>query len=330
MNYKIRAESHPTLELEKALHKKYNHPDLCEELINRINKIAINPKFESELIQRLKSQQKLDTNFSISNAQGILYEECLNIYSELKSFPRNELFTTPSISWNKTKNQYHQWLFGGENSKGIIYGDFGNSLIDKLSVSEKIVNGARWTFSLGSLSILLTFLISIPIGILLSKKRNTMTKIVDNIVVFVYSIPTFWLSLLALSFLCNPDFLKIFPPGAGFMNIDPFEGIWYTISKNIYYLILPALCWSSSIIAYLIIQVKEASNKVRNSYQYRTALARGIKSSHLLLGHLLPNISAILFSFIPSIFVIFLTGSVIIESIFTVPGTLSGCKHSYR
>lgn len=95
---------------------------------------------------------------------------------ENKSLWKNYI---PQLHWH-SNNQYHRWIFGDGNwltgknalnSKGIIRGDMGISYTTKLPVSNIIRSRIGWSLFFTFTSVLLAYLISIPIGLKAAAKK---------------------------------------------------------------------------------------------------------------------------------------------------------------
>ena len=91
------------------------------------------------------------------------------------------------------QNQYHLWLFGnGKDRKGLLRGDFGISYIDSQPISTKIWQKIGISFSLSLISILLAYLISIPIGIYSAHKKVYLDKGFSLVLFILYSFLSFF------------------------------------------------------------------------------------------------------------------------------------------
>ena len=106
----------------------------------------------------------------------------------------------PSIKWYGIKNQYHIWLIGsGKDRRGLIRGDFGISYIDSQPISTKIWQKVGISFTLSIMSIILAYLISIPIGIFSAYKKDSAIDRGTSFILFtLYSMPTFFVGTLLL------------------------------------------------------------------------------------------------------------------------------------
>ena len=95
--------------------------------------------------------------------------------------------------------QYFVWL--GK----LLHGDMGNSYVSSLPVLTRFISKLPATLLLTVTSILLTIIISIPLGILSAVKQNTITDYLIRLCSFIgNSLPNFFVSLFAYVFSCNP------------------------------------------------------------------------------------------------------------------------------
>ncbi len=229
----------------------------------------------------------------------------------------------PKIIWNGNHNQYHRWLFGGYNSKGIIRGDFGLSISKKEPVVAIIKDKIIWSLFFSILSIILAYAISIPIGVKMAKNpEGKFSKTSQFILFFMYSMPSFFVGVLLLMVFANPDTLAIFPPS----GIKPIEGyndnasLIEKITASFPYMILPLICYTYSSLAFIS---KLTATSIQEQLQLdyiKTARAKGLNEKTIIWKHALKNSALPLITVFSSIFPSIVGGSIIIESIFTIPG----------
>lgn len=229
----------------------------------------------------------------------------------------------PKIIWYGFQNQYHQWLFGSANSKGIIRGDFGISFIKKEPVISILKVKLIWSvfFSIGS--ILLAYLISIPIGIKLAEKPDSRSSKITQLTLFLlYSMPSFFVGVLLLMLFANPDVISIFPPS----GIKPIEGydenasLLAKFADSFPYMILPLICYTYSSLAFISKLTTTSINEQLHLDYIKTARAKGLNEKQIIWKHALKNSALPLITVFSSLFPSIIGGSVIIESIFTIPG----------
>lgn len=231
--------------------------------------------------------------------------------------------TYPTISFN-ANNRYHRWLFGdGESSLGILRGDFGTSYQSGQKVGKIIASHIGYTlaFSLGG--ILLAYLISIPLGVYSAVNRNTWFDRVSTVVLFLlYSLPSFWLATLLLMAFANPDTLYWFEAS----GIKPAQGypaganIFQKLSISLPYIILPLVCYTYASLAFLsrTLRVSVLEN-IKHDY-ITTARAKGLPQRSVIWRHAFRNSLLPLITVLANVFPYAIGGSVILETIFTLPG----------
>ena len=229
----------------------------------------------------------------------------------------------PKIIWYGYHNQYHHWLFGGANSKGIIRGDFGISYIKKEPVISIIKDKLIWSVFFSVVSILLAYMISIPIGIKLAEKPNSKSSKITQVTLFLlYSMPSFFVGILLLILFANPDVISIFPPS----GIKPIEGyadgasIFSKFIDSFPYMILPMICYTYSSLAFISKLTATSIHEQLGLDYIKTARAKGLSENKIIYKHALKNSALPLITVFSSVFPSIVGGSVIIESIFTIPG----------
>jgi peptide/nickel transport system permease protein len=229
----------------------------------------------------------------------------------------------PKIIWYGYHNQYHQWLFGGANSKGIISGDFGISYIKKEPVISIIKDKLIWSVFFSVVSILLAYVISIPIGIKLAEKPESKSSKITQVTLFLlYSMPSFFVGVLLLMLFANPDVLSIFPP-SGIKPIEGYDDNASLLSKfvdSFPYMILPLICYTYSSLAFISKLTATSIHEQLGLDYIKTARAKGLSEKKIIYKHALKNSALPLITVFSSVFPSIVGGSVIIESIFTIPG----------
>lgn len=210
--------------------------------------------------------------------------------------------------------QYKDWLVR------LLHFDFGNSLSgDGRPVIDKIMERMPLTVSMNVISLVLTLLIAVPIGIISAVHQGTWIDKSFTVLVFIgFAMPGFWLALLLmLYFGIELNMLPI--SGLTSLNFDllsPFEQI-VDVAKH---LVLPIFVGTVGGIAGTSRFLRASMLEVLRQDYILTARAKGISRraviwKHALRNALLPVITLLGLS-IPSL----IGGSVIIESIFALPG----------
>ncbi|KAA0210831.1 MAG: ABC transporter permease [Ignavibacteriaceae bacterium] len=214
---------------------------------------------------------------------------------------------------------YQQYLIWMKNM--IFEGDFGNSFKDDRPVIDKIMERLPITITIQLASIFLIYIIAIPIGIYSAVKQYSFWDKTSTVILFVlYSLPSFWVATLAIIFLCNVEYLKIFP-ASGIESIThesmTFIGkLW----DRIWHLMLPVIVLSLGSFAFLSKQMRSAMLETIRQDYIRTAKAKGLENKTVIYKHALRNSLIPIITLLASIFPAMVGGSFIIEQIFSIPG----------
>jgi len=239
-----------------------------------------------------------------------------------KSSNLSKIFT-PAVQFHKT-SRFHQWLFGdGKFSKGIIRGDFGISYTTREPVNTHIYKSLFWSVLFSGLGILLSYLISIPIGIRSAIYNNTLGEKIITVLLFaLYSIPVFFLGTLLQTYFANDQYLHIFEPTGikPTRGFNPQSNVLEKILQTLPYMILPVICYTYSSIAFLTRLTKTSIIETFNQPYITTARAKGLPFKKVVYKHAFKNALIPLVTVFANVFPVLVGGSVIIESIFTIPG----------
>src|SRR5262245_39774255 len=102
--------------------------------------------------------------------------------------------------------QYVRWL------KRILTFDFGTSLRDHRPVIDKLRERVPVSVMLSGISLLLAYLLSIPLGIFSATRQHTVGERVTTVLLFaLYSLPNFWVATMGIVYLGGGDFWNVFP-----------------------------------------------------------------------------------------------------------------------
>jgi peptide/nickel transport system permease protein len=223
-------------------------------------------------------------------------------------------------------------LGDGKYSKGIIRGDFGISYISKEPIRKHMYTHLFWSVLFSGIGILLAYLISIPIGIRSALHHNSLGERITNFFLFaLYCIPVFFLGTLLQTFLANHQYLHIFEP----TGVQPTQGftpganLLQRIWQSMPYMVLPIICFTYSSIAFLTKLTKNSILDILNQPYITTAKAKGLPIRLVVYKHAFKNALIPLITVFANIFPVLVGGSVIVESIFTIPGMGTEMFNSY-
>ncbi len=247
----------------------------------------------------------------------------------------------PALSWH-SENQYHRWVFGDGNwltgsgsvySKGIIRGDFGISYLTRQPVSRVIGDKIKWSLFFAIASVLLAYLVSIPLGVWAGARKDSRFDKASSLTLFLlYSMPSFWLATLLLMTFANPDVLLWFPAsGVGPTQGVNFDfGIWNQFTSTLPYLVLPLICYTYGSLAFLSRTMRASIAENMTQDYVRTAMAKGLPFGKVVYRHAFRNSLLPLITVLAHVFPAAIGGSVILETIFTIPGMGFETFHSIQ
>lgn len=192
----------------------------------------------------------------------------------------------------------------GEWAINVLHGDFGVSFKDDLPVAPKLVKGLKNTIVLALFSLLLSLVISVPLGVYSAVKENSIFDHIVRLFSFIgNSLPNFLLSVLLMYFFCIR--LNLFPIIAS----GNFDG-----------LILPALCLAIPMSTRFIRQIRtEILTELKKDYVVGLK-SRGVREKDILFHNVLYNSLGHIFTIVALQIGVLMGGSVVIETIFRWPG----------
>jgi len=198
--------------------------------------------------------------------------------------------------------------------RGILRLDFGRSFHFKgESVIDLIVERMPATFLLAASSLVISVVVGIPAGIYAALNRGRLPDhIIRVTTVLVNTVPEWWIGLLLLIFL------------GGYLGLVPLSGMQTigdgSLPDRLHHLILPAIVgaiggWisTSRIIRFEILEVL-------NQDYVRTARAKGLSNRAVIVRHVLRNALLPFVTGLSGIFLLFLSGSILFELVFSWPG----------
>jgi len=202
--------------------------------------------------------------------------------------------------------QFGSWLWH------ILHGDLGTSIFTNLPVSALIAQRIEPTLSLMSLTLVLTILIAVPLGVVAAWKAGSwIDRTIMAFAVFAFSLPVFVVGyVLAYVFALQFEWL----PVQGYTPLS--NGVWPWLQN----LILPAMALGSVYTA-LIARITRASMlEVLQQDYVRTARAKGLDQSSILFIHALKNAAVPIVTVIGIGIALLIGGSIVTESVFAIPG----------
>ncbi len=226
---------------------------------------------------------------------------------------------------------WHQFLIYIGN---VLRGDLGTSVLTARPVLDDIIRVFPATLELAVTATIIGVLIGIPLGVLSAVKRGSLLDHITRIIGLLgYSLPIFWLGLMALMiFYARLDLL----PGPGRIDVfyedivDPLTGVllidciiageWQIFRNALSHIILPASLLGYYSMAYLSRMTRSFMIEQLRQEYVLTARVKGAAEWKVIWRHALGNCAIPLITVVALSFGTLLEGSVLTETVFAWPG----------
>ena len=218
--------------------------------------------------------------------------------------------------------------------RNVLKGDFGESAaVDPRPVLELIAERLPVTLKLNILAVLICYLTAIPIGVYSARYADSKGDQITGFMLFVlYSLPVMWVGLMLQALFCAGGMWEIFPLKGLTPANAPRLGIWELHWEYLKCYTLPVLCLSYGGLAALSRYARSGMIEALRGDYVRTARAKGVAENCILWRHAFRNALITLITLFGGMLPGLISGSVIVEYIFTIPGmgTLSLSSLSSR
>ncbi|WP_193040101.1 MULTISPECIES: microcin C ABC transporter permease YejB [unclassified Pseudomonas] len=200
--------------------------------------------------------------------------------------------------------------------------DFGNSFFRGATVTDLILEKMPVTISLGLWATLITYLVSIPLGIRKAVRHGSSFDVWSSTAIVIgYAMPAFLFAMFLIVVFAGGTSLNWFPVrGLVSENFDELSTVG-KIADYFWHLVLPVTALVIGGFATLTILTKNSFlNEITRQYVV-TARAKGLSERQVLYGHVFRNAMLLVISGIPQAFIsVFFAGSLLIEVIFSLDG----------
>jgi peptide/nickel transport system permease protein len=202
--------------------------------------------------------------------------------------------------------QYLFWI------KGVLSGNLGESMRLKVAVSELVTTKLPVTLQLAVMAMIIALVIGVGLGILSAVyKGRALDSLVNVLGLIGISTPNFWLGIM-LIFLFSVELGWL--PASGY--VSPFEDFWQSMRTTI----MPAFVLGNAIAGVLMRHTRGAMLQALSSDYVRTARAKGLSEQVVVIKHAMRNALTPVITLGALEFGTLLSGAVLTEQIFTIPG----------
>ena len=202
--------------------------------------------------------------------------------------------------------EYGSWIWD------LVRGDLGTSLFYGRPITDQLKVRVPLTLELVALAMLISFVLAVPLGIISALRQDSISDYIARSLSFIgLGVPTFVTGVVTVYLLVRV--FEWYPP---LVYTPP----WEDLSTNLQQLIFPALAIATFAIAFIARVTRSSMLEVLREDFVRTARAKGLRERRVIYLHALRN------AFLPILtvggwaFGVLLAGTVIIESIFLLPG----------
>jgi len=216
----------------------------------------------------------------------------------------------------------------------VLHGDFGRSVLTSNPVMQDIRRTFPATFELATLGILIGAGIGVPLGVWAAVRRGGIVDQVVRIMGLIgYSIPIFWLGLMALvvfyarlGWVSGPGRIDVvyeytLAPVTGLLLLDSARaGEWQAFGNVLSHLILPASLLGYFSLAYISRMTRSFMLNELGQEYIVAARAKGLSETRIIWRHALRNAMVPLVTVIALSYAGLLEGSVLTETVFAWPG----------
>jgi peptide/nickel transport system permease protein len=202
--------------------------------------------------------------------------------------------------------QYFDWL------GGIIRGNLGTSLMQRLPVTYMLGHGVPITLNLGLLAFVISLIVGIPAGVICAIRRgrwlDTVVTILANIGI---TVPTFWLGIMLI---------YLFALKLGWLPVQGYVSPFTDFGQNIKLIIMPVICLAIFPISAVARQTRSSMLEVIRQDYIRTAWSKGLKEQVVITRHALKNGLIPVVTLLGVSLSYIIGGSVLIEIVFNITG----------
>ena len=214
-----------------------------------------------------------------------------------------------------TETQFYKWV------SRIVTLDFGMSITDHRPIADKLKEKLPVTLLLSLLSVFVAYGIAIPLGVFSAVRRGTRSDRILTVGLFVlYSLPSFWVAMMCIQLFGGVGGLDLFPIRGIASEGSASWPLWRRVLDLGWHLVLPVTCLSYVSLAVLSRYQRSSMLEVIRQGYITTARAKGLKERSVIVRHALRNALIPVVTLLGLQLPFLIGGSVIIESIFNIPG----------
>jgi peptide/nickel transport system permease protein len=202
--------------------------------------------------------------------------------------------------------QYLYWV------KGVFTGDLGESMRLKEPVMKLILQKLPVTLQLATMAMMIALLIGVTAGVISAVKKDSWVDYAVNVIsLWGISTPNFWLGIMLIF---------LFAVTLGWLPASGYVSPWDDWRQSLATTIMPAFVLGNAIAGVIMRHTRSAMLQALQSDYVRTARAKGLEERAVVLKHAMRNALTPVITLGALEFGTLLSGAVLTEQIFTIPG----------
>jgi peptide/nickel transport system permease protein len=194
----------------------------------------------------------------------------------------------------------------------VLRGDLGESLRNKIPVTELLASKLPVTIELALCSMLIALVLGIPTGVLSAVRKGTAVDVAANALALSgLSVPHFWLGIMLI---------LLFAVRLGWLPASGYVPPWEDLRRNLTTIVLPSIVLGTGVAGVMMRHTRSAMLQVLSADYVRTARAKSVPERLVVLKHALRNALIPVITLGALEFGRLLSGAVLTEQIFAIPG----------
>jgi peptide/nickel transport system permease protein len=202
--------------------------------------------------------------------------------------------------------QYALWM------RNVLRGDLGESLRNRIPVTELLASKLPVTVELALASMLIALVIGIPAGVVSAAWKGRPVDLAANVVALSgLSVPHFWLGIMLI---------LLFAVRLGWLPASGYVAPWESLGRNLTTILLPSFVLGTGVAGVMMRHTRGAMLQVLGADYVRTARAKSVPERLVVLKHAMRNALIPVITLAALEFGRLLSGAVLTEQIFAIPG----------
>ena len=201
----------------------------------------------------------------------------------------------------------------GKYVASLVTDDLGTSFATGRTVLAEIRHALPYTIQLGTMSLIVGVLVALPVGIISAVRQDSLLDAVLRFfAIGALAAPSFWTATIGTLLVLRYDVLEL--------NIVGSPGIWQDPWSSFQLFIIPAVAGGVSSGALVMRMLRSQLLDVLRQDYVRTAQSKGLRERTVIMRHALRNALIPVLTVLGFIFATLISGSVILEAMFNIPG----------